>query len=432
MSSNRAYDVLVWGATSFTGERLVEYLALHAPPGTRVAIGGRNQSKLAEIKERLTAKHPDAVHDIGAMDVLVGDSANLARLHEIVAQTKVVASTVGPYTLYGSELVRACVAEGTDYCDITGEFPWVKQMHRELSEQAVRNNVHIASMCGFDCIPADLGCFMLAQYANSEIGQPLLHAKGSIVGIKGGVSGGTLATLVNQIGVEKRSLWKRLFAKKRTNRHSGGSSSSNTEAARTSYRRGIIHYDDTLQRWQTFWIMSMINTQTACWAGRVLNYGPGFSYTESMTARNLLHAILIALGLLYGVLLMMFSVTRKLLYALRIVPRPGEGPSEEFTRQGFFSLHLEGFTAKEKVYGKVSGTSDPGYGETITYLGESALCLAFDRDQTFRPGVYPPSVTMGSALLRRLRAKGCQFEVGLLPVSATVNKTFSLELKKAE
>ncbi|KAJ2022183.1 hypothetical protein GGI06_001930, partial [Coemansia sp. S85] len=210
MSDNRKYDILVWGATSFTGTRLVEYLALNSPPGTRVALGGRNKGKLEGVKQSLAAKLSNVAIDVGAMDIVVGDSADLERLCEIVAQTKVVASTVGPYTAYGSELVRACVARGADYCDITGEFPWVKKMHRELNDEAVRKNVHIASMCGFDCIPADLGCFMLAQCARDELNQPLQHVKGSIVGIRGGVSGGTLATLVNQISVEKKLLWRKL------------------------------------------------------------------------------------------------------------------------------------------------------------------------------------------------------------------------------
>ncbi|KAJ2745036.1 hypothetical protein GGI20_002484 [Coemansia sp. BCRC 34301] len=418
MSGTHSYDILVWGATSFTGTRLVEYLALNSPPDTRVALGGRNQSKLEGVRQMLADRHPDTVVSIGMMDILVGDGADLDRLREIVAKTKVVASTVGPYAVHGSELIRACVAEGTDYCDITGEFPWVKKMHRELNEEAVRNNVHIASMCGFDCIPADLGCFMLAQYARDELGEPLEHAKGSIVGIRAGVSGGTLVTLVNQIGVERRKLWHKLKSSLTMGPASSRATGRETSVSGRSFARGVIHYDEGLQRWQTFWIMSLMNSQTARWAGQVLDYGPGFSYAESMSAHSLVHAVAMAVGLLFGLILMMFGPTRSLLYALKIVPRPGEGPSEEFTRNGFFSLHLEATTASGTVYGKVSGSSDPGYGETITYLGESALCLAFDRDCTFRPGVYPPSVIMGKVLLRRLRNKGCQFDLGRAPIPA--------------
>ncbi|KAJ2892531.1 hypothetical protein GGI21_005587, partial [Coemansia aciculifera] len=375
--SCRSYDILVWGATSFTGTRLIEYLALNSPPDTRVALGGRNQSKLEGVKQALSAKHPDATLCIDAMDILVGDSADAARLREIVAKAKVVASTVGPYAAYGSELIRVCVAEGADYCDITGEYPWVKQMHRELNEEAVQNNVHIVSMCGFDCIPADLGCFMLTHYARDELNEPLQHVKGSIIGIKGGVSGGTLATLVIQIGIERKRLWHKIKSTLGLKSASSKMASRDTNIVSDKrFQRGVIHYDDSVQRWQTFWVMSMINTQTVRWAGQVLDYGPGFSYAESMSAHNLVHAIALAVGLVFGLMLMMFSLTRKILYALKIVPRPGEGPSEEFTRNGFFSLNLEGFTQSGIVYGKVSGASDPGYGETITYLGESALCLA--------------------------------------------------------
>ncbi|KAJ1821356.1 hypothetical protein LPJ56_001161 [Coemansia sp. RSA 2599] len=410
MSSPRKYDIVIWGASSFTGARLVEYLALNAPSDLRIAIGGRNEPKLAGVRSRLADKHVSAADALRSMDILVGDSADAARMHEIASQTRVVASTVGPYTRFGTELVRACVEVKTDYCDITGEMPWVREMHCEFNDLAVQNNVHVASFCGFDCIPADLGCMMLAQYAREELHEPLLHVKGSIVGIRGGVSGGTLATLRDQLHTERGTIARSLFC--------GSGPAAEGGADKRFAKRGLIHYDKSLQRWQTFWIMSMINSQTANWAGGVLNYGPGFEYAESMSARSLLHAIAIAVGLFYGALLMFFGVTRRALYALKIIPRPGEGPGEKFTERGFFSLSLEASTESHVFYGKVAGSSDPGYGETIKYLGESALCLALDRDDSFRPGVYPPSVIMGKALLRRLRKKGCQFEVSRKPIPA--------------
>ncbi|KAJ1963951.1 hypothetical protein GGI12_001723, partial [Dipsacomyces acuminosporus] len=322
-TTTRKYDIVVWGATGFTGKRLVEYLALNAEPGTRIALGGRSMAKLAEVKSRLEAKHPNAANSIADMDVLVGDSTSGCRMREVAALTKVVASTVGPYSAYGSDLVRACVEEKTDYCDIAGEIPWVRQMHRELNDRAVRNSVHIVSMCGFDCIPADLGCLMLAQYAKDELGEQLVHVKGSIVGIKGGVSGGTLASSVYFMRAKARELWRRQRACSRQ-----GKKQEKKAAPRPVYsERSVIHYDETLQRWQTFWVMSMVNAQAACWAGRVLNYGPDFTYSESMTARSIVHAAGIAVGLAYAGLLVFFGLTRRLLLLLRVIPRPGEGPS---------------------------------------------------------------------------------------------------------
>lgn len=412
MASKRNYDIVVWGATSFTGARLMEYLALNAPAQARIAMGGRNQQKLDDVKQSLSNKYP-ANTSISEMDILVGDSKDPGRMHEVAKQTKVVASTVGPYALYGTELVKACVAEGTDYCDITGETPWVMGLNKELNQQAIDNNAHIASMCGFDCIPADLGCSMLAEYAREQLDQQhLSHVKGSIVGIKGGVSGGTLATLVEQIKAQGGSVIKKVVF--------GGKQkpAARSSADKRPKRRHIIHYDQTLKKWQTFWVMSVVNQPTVNWAGRVLGYGGSsrFTYSESMSARSLLHAVAIAAGLLYGVVLMSFAFTRSILYALGIIPRPGQGPGEAFTRSGFFSLNLEAHTDQGQVfYGKVSGNSDPGYGETIKYLGESALCLAFDQDNhqdLFTAGIYPPSVVMGKPLLDRLRDKGCQFDVG--------------------
>ncbi|KAJ2548688.1 hypothetical protein EV175_004733 [Coemansia sp. RSA 1933] len=423
MSVNR-FDILVWGATGFTGERLVEYLATNAPANTTVAIGGRNREKLEDVRSRLATKNPQTVLRISDMDIVVGDSMDQELMNSVAAKARVIASTVGPYSVYGTALVRACVKQGTDYCDITGEVPWVRQMNKELNAQAEQNNVHIASLCGFDCIPADLGCMMLAEYAKETLGKPLLHVKGSIVGIRGGVSGGTLATAVTQMGAMVKSRIGSVIGRSSTI----SSSKKNKSATGKHFGRNIIHYDRTLQRWQTFWVMSDINSMTAGWAGRVLGYGPGFTYSESMTAKNIIHAIAIAVGLLYGILFLAFGFTRSLLYATRIIPRPGEGPSEEFTKGGFFSLHLEAFTESDVFYGKVSGNSDPGYGETIKYLGESALCLAFDRDASFRSGIFPPSVIMGDALLRRLREKGCQFEISETPVMA--RKSSCVDTKK--
>ncbi|KAI9502984.1 hypothetical protein GGI25_005795 [Coemansia spiralis] len=419
----RKYDILVWGATGFTGKSLVEYLALNAPPKTRIAIGGRNYEKLKQVQAELDAKHPMAAIPVSKMKLLIGDSTDQEIMNRMAAQTRVVASTVGPYALYGSELVRACVRQKTDYCDITGEVPWVHQMHKELNAQAVQSNVHIVSLCGFDCIPADIGCMMMAEYAKEKLGKPLLHVKGSIVGIRGGVSGGTLATAITQLGNESKAVLKNIVQSNNPEKRQGNGDKSLTKR----FRRSVIHYDETLKRWQTFWVMSSINAATARWAGRVLEYGPGFTYSESMSTHGLVHAVAIAIGLLYGAILVFFSFTRSLLYYSRIIPRPGDGPSKEFIRKGFFSLNLEAFTDSGVFYGKVSGSSDPGYGETIKYLGESALCLAFDRNENFRPGIYPPSVIMGSALLHRLRNKDCQFEVdkALVP-----SKTHSQSGKK--
>ncbi|KAJ1800634.1 hypothetical protein LPJ59_000942 [Coemansia sp. RSA 2399] len=422
--SDYKYDILVWGATGFTGERLVEYLAMNAPAGTKVALGGRSHDKLEEVKARLAAKHPQASVSIGDMDVVVGDSMDQEQMNAVAAKARVVASTVGPYSVYGTNLVRACVEQGTDYCDITGEVvPWVRQMNKELNAQAVQNNVHIASLCGFDSIPADLGCMMLAEYAKDKYEKPLLHVKGSLVEFRGGASGGTLKTVALGINEEVKSKIRNLFKKSST----GSPSDIIDTTPSKPFNRNTIHYDKTLQRWQTFWLMSEINVMTAGWAGSVLGYGPGFTYAESLSAKGLIHAVAHILGLFCSIIFLAFSFTRNILYVTKAIPRPGEGPSEERTKSGFFSLHLEAFTESDTFYGMVSGDSDPGYGETIKYLGESALCLAFDKDDSFRPGVYPPSVIMGDALLRRLRSKGCRFEISETPipskaVSPAINK----------
>ncbi|KAJ2160652.1 hypothetical protein GGF46_002081 [Coemansia sp. RSA 552] len=410
--TERTYDIVLWGATGFTGALVLEYLAIHAPTGARVAVGDRDKADLENLCDELAAKHPRAAARLREMDMLTGNSLSAEDMHRIAAQTRVVATAVGPYVLYGEQLVRACIDEKTHYCDVTGEIAWIYKLHEELNDQAVRNGVCISTLCGFDCVPPDLGCLMLAEYARKELNEPLLHVQGSVTGMRAGLSGGTIITMASMMKIRLGWLWKRVTGQVITNMPRMPAPKPNGKES----NRAIVHYNREMKRWQTVWLMYSMDTATANWAGRVLEYGPGFSYSVWMCARNMIHAVGWALGLLLGSILVVIGFTRRLLYTFGILPRPGGGPSKAFMDSGYFALHLKGYTETGVIYGKVSCSCDPGYRGTARIFGESALCLAFDRDKSFRPGIYPPSVTMGTTLLKRLRLRGWQFDVGPAPI----------------
>ncbi|KAJ2161268.1 hypothetical protein GGF46_001610 [Coemansia sp. RSA 552] len=418
--ASRKYDIVLLGAAGFTGRLTFEQLVLQAPAEARLAISDLDQAKMEALRAKMAARHTDMAARFEETDIIVANTLDAAQMHEVAAKTRVLVTAVGPYILYGDEVVRACIDEKTDYCDCTGEVAWILNLHQKLNEQAVRNNVCLATMCGFDCIPADIGCFMLAKYAREKYDEPLLHVDGAVKGFRAGLTGGTIHTMATMVGVRLGWLWKKLTGQKITNKPKPlPTAAPNGKES----KGGVIRYNKELKRWQTYWIMTNMDTATAKWAGQVLNYGPGFAYSVWMNARGLGNALAWMFGLITYALLIAIGTTRKLLTTLGVFPGLGEGASEKYLRTGYFSLHLKGLTPNNTVYGKISTSFEVGYLGSAHYLVQSALCMAYDRDESFRTGIYPPSVTMGDALLKRLRAQGFQFDVGTEPIPA-IHQTY--------
>ena len=406
---SKPFDIVLWGATGYTGQLVAEYLARHAGPGVRWAIAGRSRDKLEALRRSLAAVNPAAAE----LSILTGDSHDAASLQAIVAQARVVCTTVGPYARYGTPLVAACVAQGVDYCDITGETAWVRANIDAFHGQAEQTGARIVHFCGVDSIPSDLGTLMVQEYALAQYGRFCQTIKHYIIGFKGGASGGTVATMMDIADQAK--------ADKKTRRVLADpySLAPGYQHDWSEKDQRAPHYDPDIGRWTAPFVMASINTRVVrrSHALQDFRYGPDFRFSETLRLpdgwRGRLRAtgVTLSLALLAG--LVAFTPTRRLLQAT-VLPAPGEGPSAEARASGYFRTLLLGKIpagaggSEMWVKGTVAGSSSPGYSETAKMLGESALCLALD-DLPRRGGILTPAVAMGLPLVERLRAAGMTF-----------------------
>jgi len=410
---SRRFDVVLWGATGFTGKLTAEYLLQrHAGQGLRIALAGRNADKLERVRQELASVDPEAK----TFELLTGDSHDRASLDAITKDAEVVCTTVGPYAKYGKALVESCVEAGTDYCDLTGEPQFVRAMIDEHHARAVETGARIVHCCGFDSIPSDLGTWNLVQEAKERFGIALDEVKLITGRMKGGVSGGTIASMLQVVEDAKadRSILRVL----------GNPYGLNPQGERrgpdTSDQRGV-RYDDDLPGWTGPFVMASINTRVVRRSNALLGYpyGREFRYSECSGTgggpKGLMRATSLAAGVTGLMAGITFAPTRNLI--MRKLPSPGEGPTREQREAGSFVLHLIGRGRTEtgqpaQVRSRVVGKADPGYGETAKMLGESALCLALDGDALESPGgMGTPAATMGKPLLARLRHQGMEFVV---------------------
>ena len=383
----RSYDVVVFGATGFTGRLACEYLAKRREqPPIRWAIAGRNESKLHEVRRLLEAIDP-ACSKVGILEASVADPASLERMAK---QTRVVLTTVGPYAEHGEPVVEACIRGGADYVDITGEPEFVDAMIARHHASAEKARVRIVNCCGFDSIPHDLGArFTVSQLPSS---QPITVE--GFVRARGGMSGGTWHSA---IGAMSRLLTLRKPKVARAPLSDG----RQVHAVKPSLR-----WDRRLEAWVA--PLPTIDPQVVLRSARALpEYGPDFRYGHYAQVRSgvTLAASMMGLGAL--VVLAQLPPTRALLLKAR--PQ-GEGPSVEQRAKGWFEVTFLGRSGSTEVRTMVSG-GDPGYGETAKMVAESALCLALDRDVLpKRFGVITTAVAMGDALQKRLERAGIRFD----------------------
>jgi short subunit dehydrogenase-like uncharacterized protein len=392
------YDLILWGATGYTGRLVAEYLARHVPSGLRWAIGGRDRGKLDELRARLGS----------GIDVVTGDGLDAESMGAIARQARVVASTAGPYDRYGTPLVEACVKHGVDYCDITAEVQWIRGNIDRLHGRATETGARIVHCCGFDSVPSDLGVWMLHDHLRRKHGGRLASAKLYVMKIRGRISGGTAASLLDLLELAARGTEvRRMLADPYSLNPEGERSGPDRSDRRGAYR------DETLDRWTAPFVMAGINTRVVRRSNALLGYpyGRDFRYAESVACRSWLQARSIALGFTAMILGGLFAPGRWLMR--RILPAPGQGPTEQQRESGCFEIQLLGRSDDEparRVRGKVRGERDPGYAETAKMLAESALCLALD-DLAERGGILTPASCMGEQLIGRLRAAGIAFEV---------------------
>jgi short subunit dehydrogenase-like uncharacterized protein len=383
--AERSYDIVVFGATGFTGALTAEYLGLNAPAGTRWALAGRNMEKLEQVRARLGA---------GAVDVplVQADSADPDSLRRLAEATRVVITTVGPYIRYGEPLVAACAAAGTDYVDLTGEPEFVDRMWLGYHEQAVASGARIVHSCGFDSIPYDLG----VQFTVEQLPEGVPISVDGFMRSNAAISGGTYQSTIEILG-RLRSGAK--VARERRDRE------GRPVNRRVADVPGKPHRNDFAGGWVV--PFPTVDPMTVKRSASALDrYGPDFTYSHYAVVGRL--PVLVGLGAAVGTAVALAQVkpTRDLLLKLK---SSGEGPSEEKRAKSWFRVRFEANAAGQRLRTQVSG-GDPGYSETSKMLAESALCLAHD-DLPTLSGQLTPAVAMGDALRRRLVAAGIKFEV---------------------
>ncbi len=389
-SMTKPFDIVVHGATGFTGRLVVEYLLQRYPQGSglRWAMGGRSADKLAAVRDELGAP--------ASTPLVVTDSASAASLKALTDSTRLVLTTVGPYQLYGNELVAACAASGTDYVDLCGEPAWMRQMIDAHQAAAQASGARIVFSCGFDSIPFDLGVLLLQNEARQRFGAPLPRVRGRVRRMKGTFSGGTAASLkatmaaaATQPGV--LDLLKNPF-----------SLTPGFEGPKQPPGHKPM-YEEQVGAWVAPFVMAAINTRNVHRSNFLLKhaYGKDFVYDEMMIT-----------GPGEKGEAMANAIASDKSLASDAGPKPGEGPSKEERETGFYDLLFLGEAADGRTLRVgVKGDRDPGYGSTSKMIAESAVCLL--QDATATPGgIWTPGAAMGAPLIERLRANaGLTFTV---------------------
>ncbi|MET0404904.1 MAG: saccharopine dehydrogenase NADP-binding domain-containing protein [Cystobacter sp.] len=413
-STKPEFDVVVWGATGFTGRLVADYLArTQDTHRARWAIAGRDRAKLEQVRADITRHHAS----IAELPLLIADARDAASLDALVGRTRVIISTVGPYARHGSELVAACARGGTDYCDLTGEVQWMRRMIDAHDAQARQSGARIVHTCGFDSIPSDLGVLLLQDYMRTQHGGHCDQVRFYLTKANGGVSGGTVASMLQMADeMQKDPSIRKVLA----NPHALDPEPKQPRRPEERDQLGV-RYSEELGRWTAPFFMASVNTRVVRRSNALLGHpwGKDFLYSEAISVAPGPRGLLTATGITAGMGAFFVATgvpqVRKQLEQ-RVLPAPGEGPSAEKREKGSFAVTLmgEGFAPKTgrrvKLEGKVAGKGDPGYAATSRMLSQAALSLAFD-DLPTRGGVLTPASAMGTHLIDRLRGADISFEV---------------------
>jgi len=393
--SARQYEIILYGASGFTGELVAEYLGADHPD-LRWAIAGRNQQKLEALRLRL---------GLPELPILIADSHNTEQLATLVRQTQTVISTVGPYAQYGTPLLETCAREGTHYCDLTGEAQWMAAVFEEINPIAQASGARLVHCCGFDSIPSDLSVYFLQQQFKERFGRYASHVSGRMGRAAGGVSGGTVASLMYV--AEQASKDTRI---RETVMDPYALYPADVTPGDDVPDQAGIAWDENFESWTGPFVMAAINTKVVrrshALAG--LPYGQDFRYDESQLCSSRTKALLSAGG--FGAVMAgtFFSPTRAMLK--KLLPDPGEGPDEATRNNGFFEFWAHGTDGTHHLKVKVSGQRDPGYGATSRMLAQAGLCLSRDA-LSVEGGIWTPASAMGDALLTRLPDVDIHFRV---------------------
>ena len=391
---SKEFDIIIWGATGFTGRLVAEYIFKnYSSEKLNWAIAGRDKKKLINVRDEIADKN---------IPIIIADSFNEVSLNKMTQKTKVICSTVGPYSKYGSLLVKSCIKTNTHYCDLAGEAQWIRKIVDTYHQEAKNKKIRIVNSCGFDSIPSDIGVYFI--YKNlPDVNIKLDNISMRLSGFKGSLSGGTYASMNNIITEASKD---RLIGKILTNPYG-----LNPEGQRSGPdKRDLnkVKYDEDSKSWIAPFMMAGINTKIVRRSNALSNYsyGKNFTYDESIMTgdgfRGRIRAIISVLPLIFlsakpgSLLKRIFNF---------FTPKPGQGPNKNERENGYYSMRFYiRYNDKSRALVRVTGDRDPGYGSTSKMLAESAICLSKDSlKDTY--GVITPSIAMGDQILDRLQAK---------------------------
>jgi short subunit dehydrogenase-like uncharacterized protein len=404
--SGRDVDVVLLGATGFAGRLTAEHLASRLPAGTAVGLAGRDETKLHRLRDALGVSASD-------WPLLVVDVDRPASVEAMAERATVVATTVGPYVKYGLPVVEACARAGTHYADLTGEVLFVRRSADAVHDRAVSTGARIVHACGFDAVPSDLGVFTLHEAATAQSAGDLTETAMTLTDVRGGISGGTFATMADQVAeVRSSAAARRLVADPYALSPDRDAEPDRTVSGWRSERDAVrITRDPDGGRWLAPFVMATYNTRIVRRSNALLGYAYGrrFRYQEWLGVggggpKGLAVATAATAGTAALAGGLMFGPTRSLLE--RAMPAPGEGPSERTRANGRFTCEFRAMTAEgARLLGRFAAHGDPGYAATAVMLGESALALALDGDDLpDAAGVLTPAAGIGRPLVNRLRA----------------------------
>ena len=420
--SKRAYDVIVWGSTGFTGRLCSEYFARQYPGGRglRWAIAGRNGEKLSELKAQLARNFNIETDSIPTIVASIDNEESMSRM---AAQGKVVLSTAGPFDKFGTPVVHACVESGTHYVDITGEPQWVRKIIDRYHGAATAKKLKIVPNCGFDCVPVDFGCdFMVSEMKNRGWSPVEVHQ--SLVKMKGGASGGTIASALNVFDSCSREELKELrnpFALNPRQPDGTLDQPDDMMTRKAAQDRRNATYDSLLKKWTVPFVMQAIDTRVVNRSNALgkWKYGKNFIYSESMAMPSQWKAYATALTAPIIFMLLYNKITRPLV--MSYLPSPGEGPSEAARENGLFRFRswargIDQAGAVQMLKGEIDAPhGDGGYKQTSVMVCEAAISLALDSDLDNGEGegeeapviygVLTPSIGLGMPYRKRLASR---------------------------
>lgn len=411
-ATTREFDIVLYGATGFVGKLTAEYLAGSAPD-KRIALAGRSPDRLRAVRDTLgeTAR---------SWPVLSADASAPSTLNEMAARTQVVITTVGPYTRYGLPLVAACAAAGTDYADLTGEAMFVRDSIDQFHKQAADTGARIVHACGFDSVPSDLSVYALYRAARDDGAGELVDTDLVVRSFSGGVSGGTVASMLEVLDTASRDPEaRRQLADPYTLSSDRGAEPDIGPQPDLPWRRGGRIAPELSGVWTAGFVMAPYNTRIVRRSNALLDwaYGRGLRYSESMSLGSSPIAP-VASAVVGGAAAATFGLGSRFFRLLprrlveRIVPKPGTGPSPAARERGYYRIETYTTTSTGARYvARMEQRGDPGYKATSVLLGECGLALAFDRDKLpDLHGVLTPAAAMGDALLDRFPAAGVSLQ----------------------